>query len=108
MPPSTTNTDTPARPRTQPFRTGLARTLARGPAENRVPLRRQSQPIAPLTEPPTEPLTQPMPADMPPRHRITSAPVDPPASGNTSAPRRSQTQIAAILARAVAQGQRNL
>jgi hypothetical protein len=86
---------------TRPVRTGVARTLARG----RLAPRRPTDPgvtSAPTTGSPTGQMSQDFNAPSQPLRPVSSA------SGDAIGIRRSQTQMAAILARAVAQGQRNL
>ncbi len=80
------------KPGSKPYRSGIARTLGRRAMPSRVP-------------PASGEVQQPSP----PLQSFPVAPQQPAvSSGESATVRRSQTQMAAIFARAVAQGQRNL
>jgi hypothetical protein len=89
----------------RPVRTGVARTLARG----RLTPRRVADPAATNTASTGAAATaaSPMGQDFSTLPQSPQRPANS-AAGDASGIRRSQTQMAAILARAVAQGQRNL
>jgi hypothetical protein len=98
------------------FSSGLARTLARG-ANSRLPAPGMPSPFAPgggIARPQSFPLHEGSVLAQSSDSAASTSPLQaqrlPPnsAAGDTTSIRRSQTQMAAVLARAVAQGQRNL